>query len=223
MKKHTLKATKRTIVGKKSASLRKAGKIPATVYGKGVDAVSIELLKEKTLPVLHEAGETGLIELSVDESVRPVLVKQVSRHPVTGDIVHIEFQQVNLKEKIKANVPVVLTGESQAVKENLGTLLHLVDEIEVEALPTDLPEHFEIDITPLAAVNDQIIVENLSIPEKVTLLTDKDIIIVKIGQLTAPEPEPEPVVEEAVEGATATETPTEGGEPEKSEAPAEEK
>jgi large subunit ribosomal protein L25 len=109
---------------------------------------------------------------------------------VSGLATHVEFHQVNLKEKIHANVPIVITGESQAVKEKTGTLLQLLNEVEVEALPTDLPEHIEVDISNLAQVNDHVLVKDLSAPEKVTLLTEPDIMVVKIGELLAPEPEP---------------------------------
>jgi large subunit ribosomal protein L25 len=151
------------------------------------------------------------------------LVKQIQLHPVTGTPLHIEFHEVNLKEKIKANVPVVLIGESPAIKEGMGTLLHLIDEIEVEALPTDLPEHIEIDITKLAAVNDQIMIKECMTNKDVTILTDPEIIVVKIGQLTAPEPEPiaETTPTEGAEGETTA--PAEnGGETKGEEAPKEE-
>lgn len=210
MKKHSIEAKPRTVIGRTVKRLRTNGLVPATVYGKDTENISIELPLDTFTHIFKETGETGLIELAVDGKIHPVLVKQVQFHPVTGIPLNVEFHEVNLKEKIKANVPVVLVGESPAVKEAIGTLLHLVDEIEVEALPTDLPEHIKIDISNLAAVNDQIMVKEWIAPDNIAVLTDPELILVKIGQLTAPEPEP--VVETAVpaEGEGEAAAPTEG-------------
>lgn len=236
MKKHKLEAKPRTVVGRKVKRLRTQGIVPATLYGKTTEAISIELPLDTFLHTFKQTGETGLIDLTIDGNSHPVLVKQVQFHPVTGIPLHVEFHEVNLKEKIKANVPVVLTGESQAVKEGMGTLLHLLDEIEVEALPTDLPERVEFDITNLIKVNDQIMVKEWAVPTGVTVLTDPELIVVKIGQLTAPEPEPvvelapaegEAAVtgegdEEAKEGEQKEGTPEEPKEKPAKEKPAEE-
>lgn len=202
MKAHTLEATMRTITGHQAKNLLKEGVLPAVIYGKTTDSLSIQLPIDEFVQVLKQTGETGLINLTVDGTVHPVLIKNVGRNPVSGTPNHVEFHQVNLKEKIHANVPIVISGESQAVKEKIGTLLQLLNEIEVEALPTDLPEHIEVDISNLVQVDDRIMVHQLSMPNGVTLLTDPEIMVVKIGELLAPEPEPTP---EAVIEETATE------------------
>jgi len=192
----------RTITGHQAKNLLSTGILPATVYGKTIDPLSIQVSMDEFIHMVKQTGETGLINLTVDGIVHPVLIKNVGRNPVSSLPNHVEFHQVNLKEKIHANVPIVISGESLAIKEKIGTLLQLLNEIEVEALPTDLPEHIEVDISNLAQVNDHIMVNELSMPDGVTLLTDPEIMVVKIGELLAPEPEPTP---EAVSAEVAGE------------------
>jgi len=211
MKTLQLDAKKRTVTGQKVKTLRNEGVIPATIYGKTTEPMTIQVGLDEFSRAFKQSGETGLIALMIDGTNHPVLVKNVQLNPVTMSPIHVEFQQVNLKEKIKANIPVVVIGESQAVKEKSGTLLQLLNEVEVEALPTDLPEHIEVDISKLAQVNDHATVKELVIPQNVTLLTDPDIMVVKIGELVAPEPEPVAAPAEG-EAAPTGEAPAEGTE-----------
>src|SRR5690348_15603151 len=112
MKKYTLTGLKRDIIGRKVKKLRKKGELPATVYGKKIHSVSLSVSKDAFMSVYKEAGETGLIELSIDGDIRPVLVNTVQIDPVSSIPLHIEFHQVDLKEKVHAKVPVELAGES---------------------------------------------------------------------------------------------------------------
>ena len=212
MKALQLEAKKRSIAGRKVKTLRNKGILPATIYGKTTDPLTIEVASDAFTHTYTQAGETGLINLLVDGETHPVLVKNVQLNPITSAPIHVEFLQVNLKEKIRAHVPIDIKGESQAVKEKTGTLLQLLNEIEVEALPTDLPEHIEADISGLVSVNEHLLVNQLHLPDNVTLVTEPDIMVVKIGELVAPEPEP--VVATAVEGEIppGAETPVEGSE-----------
>lgn len=198
MQKHVLKVEKREVFGKKLKALRKTGVLPANIYGKNVPSVAVQLPLKEFIETFKETGETGLLEIHLDGEKRPALVHSVQLDYVKNTPVHADFYQVNLKEKVKTMVPVVLVGEPTAVAENIGTLLHMVSEVEVEALPADLPEHFEIDITHLAAVDDQITVADLPKTEGVEVLTEPSNIVAKIAELVAPEPEP--VAEEAAEG-----------------------
>lgn len=210
MKALALNANKRTVEGRKVKNLRRDGLLPATIYGNGLTPISVQVKTDEFAHAYKQTGETGLISLTVDGESHPVLVSTVQLDPVSSLPIHVEFHQVNLKEKIKANVPLVVVGESSAVKEKTGTLLQLLSEVEVEALPTDLPENIEVDISKLANVNDHLLVKELVMPAEVTLVTDPEIMIIKIGELVAPEPEPvaapaegeaAPVVgEEAAEG-----------------------
>lgn len=209
-KKYQLTATPRTLVGRKVKQLRAAGQLPANIFGKGVESMSIAVATDAFEKVYDQAGETGLIELTVDSAVHPVLVHTVQVHPVTSEILHIEFFQVNLKEKVHANVPLETVGESLAVKDSIGALLTPVSEVEVEALPAEIPESIEVDISTLAALDDEIKVKELKVPAGVTVLTDPEMTVAKIAALVQEEePEPAPAVEgEAAEG----ETPAEGAE-----------
>jgi large subunit ribosomal protein L25 len=206
MSRYTLLGSIRTIVGKKVQSLRESNQLPATVYGKTTKPVTITISLSDFKKLFKEAGETGLIELTIDKQIHPVLIHMVQLHPVTQAILHVEFHEVDLKVKVHAEVPVECVGVPQAVNDRLGVLLTLIDHIEVEALPTNLPEKITIDITHLAAVDEQITVQNLVVPSDVTVLTDPTVIVAKIGAFIV-EKEPEPVV--PAEGA---ETPTPEGE-----------
>lgn len=207
-KKYQLTATPRTLVGRKVKQLRAQGQLPANVYGKNVESLSITVPADAFEKVYDQAGETGLIELTVDGQVRPVLVHMVQVHPVSSSILHIEFFQVNLKEKVHANVPLETVGESLAVKDSVGALLLPVSEVEVEALPAEIPEAIEVDISSLNALDDEIKVKELKIPAGVTVLTDPEMTVAKIGALVQKveeEPVLAPAEEEAAEGATPAE------------------
>ncbi len=214
MKKHSLTATTRTELGRKVKHLRAAGKVPATVYGKGVKSASVTLAADGFAKVYAETGETGLIELQVDKDVRPVLVHTVQVDPVTSSVLHVEFHQVDLKEKVHAKVPVEIVGDSPAVEQKLGVLLTVLNDIEVEALPTELPEKIEVDVTKLAEVDQEVKVSDLRLGSGVTVLTDADLTVVKVGPLVTKEAEAQAAAEEAAaaEAAVAAgdEAPAEG-------------
>lgn len=203
MKKHTLIAELRTLKGRKVKQVRLEGKIPATVYGKNITSVSIQVRTELFAPLYKIVGETGLIELAIANNTWPVLVHSVQKHPVNGGILHVEFHQVDLKEKVKANVPVELVGEAKAVVDKIGVLLTLLDEVEVEALPAQLPEKIEVDVSSLAEVNQEFKVSDLNIPSGVTLLSDPTVVVVKIGALVTKEVEAEAKAEEEAAQAVA--------------------
>ena len=229
MKHPLLVAEERTILGKKVKKLRREGLLPVNVYGKGVPSTSLQVKLHEFQDVYKQVGETSLLDLKYGDVTKPVLIKSLQLDYKTFTPLHVDFYQVNLKEKIKTMVPVVLAGEAQAVKDNAGVLLQQLSDVEIEALPEGLPENIEVSVENLAAVGDQITVGDLKAPEGVVILTDPGQLIAKIGELTVAEPEAE---EEAVEegaaeggeeapteGETAEETPAEGS----PEAPAEEK
>lgn len=183
-----MKAQKRSVLGRKVKNLRKEGMIPANIYGKEMKSLSIQVILKDFLKVHEVAGETGIVELSVNggESY-PVLIHNLQSHPATGQPLHVDFHRVKLTEKVKTTVPVVTMGEAPAVHQKLGILLTPVSEIEVEALPGDLPEHIEVDISKLAAVDEEIKVADLKIPAKINVLAEPELVIVKIGQLVTEE------------------------------------
>lgn len=208
----TLKSEKREIVGRKVKNLRKLGKIPANIFGKKVSSEAITIDSKEFAEAYKKSGETQLIEMGG----RSVLVSKIQYHPVSREILHIDLRQVDLKEKIEAMVPVELTGESPAEKQNLGTVVQQIDEIQVEALPTDLPEKIEVDQSILAEVDQAIYVKDLKVDSKVDVLTDGESIVAKV--------EP-PQAEEVVEAAPVVaegEAVAEGEKPAEGEAPKEE-
>ena len=221
MKKHSLSAQKRDLVGRKVKTLRVQGKIPATVYGNKVKSISISVPTEAFTSVFQAAGETGLIELSIDGDIRPVLIHTVQKHPVKRNILHVEFYQVDLKQKVKTNVPLEITGEAPAATTKTGVLLTLVDEIEVGALPTDLPEKILVDVSVLAEVGQEIKVKDIPAPQGVVILTDSTQGIVRVAPLVSKEAEAAAAEEAAAAAAKAEEAAAATGAAE--EAPAEAK
>jgi large subunit ribosomal protein L25 len=196
MSNYSLTGTKRTILGKKTKIVRASGNIPATIYGKNVTPISCSVSMHDFTKLYVEAGETGLITLSIDGETHPVLIHTVQLDPMKGTYLHIEFHEVNLKEKVHADIPIEFVGESQAVKDKVGMFMSLLNNIEVEALPNKLPEKISIDVSHLAAINEQIVVGDIEPMEDVTILTDPTIIIAKIGSFVVEkEPEPTPTAE----------------------------
>lgn len=202
MKHPQLMSEPRKILGKKVKKLRREGFLPANVYGKGLDSTAIQVKLSDFQTVFKEVGETGLIDLHVNGEKRPVLVKNMHQTFPHHIPLHVDFYQVNLKEKVKTMIPIVLTGEAPAVTEKLGMLLQTLAEVEIEALPEELPENIEISVENLAAVEEQLTVGDLKAPEGVTILTAPDQVIAKIGELVVEEPEPETPAE-GEEGAEA--------------------
>ncbi|MCX6724872.1 MAG: 50S ribosomal protein L25 [Candidatus Shapirobacteria bacterium] len=160
------------------------------------------------LPVFKEVGETGLIELKVadEKEARPVLIHKVQFHPVDETPLHVDFYQVDLKEKVMTKVPVELIGESPAIKDKIGILIQPLSEVEVEALPADLPEKIEINISSLKAINDTVAVSDVKLPEGVKVLTEGKEILAKIEPLAKEE---EIVVPPPAEGVPTEEVPPE--------------
>jgi len=198
---YPLTATQRAQTGHKVNALRREGLLPATIYGNEVKNLSLSVEAEAFKAVLKKAGGSHLVDLSVDTKVYPVLIHVVDRHPVDNTITHVEFYSVNLKEKLTTHVPVILTGESPAVSGGIGTLLTTLQEIEVETLPTSIPESVEVDISNLNEVDDEVKAGDITLPIGVTLLTSPETIVAKISAL---------VVEVVEEAATPSEA--EGGE-----------
>ncbi len=180
-KRPTLNAEPRKITGRKVKRLRREGLVPANVFGKKIKSQAVAVTLADFQKIYQEVGETGLVDITVkgEKDSRPCLIVNVHAHPVTDLPLHADFHQVDLTQKVTANVPVELTGESPAVKEKGALLITLLDEIEVEALPTDLPEKFTVDVTSLKEFDDAILVKDLQADSKVTIKTSPEEAIVK--------------------------------------------
>lgn len=199
MKEQKLQAEERVVTGHQVKKLRAVGKVPASIYGRNTKSASIAIDIKTFLEVYKIAGETGLIDLALGSEIRPVLVHHVQVHPVDGALLHVEFLQVDLKQKVKAHVPVVFEGEAPAVANGEGVLLTLIDEVEVEALPKELPENIGLDVTVLSAVGSELKVSDIKVPSGVDVLTESDVVIVRVGALISKQAE----VQAAAEAASA--------------------
>lgn len=229
MKREKLTVEKRTVLGKKVKKLRREGIIPANVYGKELKSVSVQLPLKSFLDVYRKAHETGLVDLTVDGQELPVLIHNVQIDPRSQSPVHADFFKVNLKEKITARIPLVAVGDAKAETDKIGLLEQPLSEIEVEALPTDLPEKIEVNVEGLAQIGDQIVISDIKVPDGVVILNEPSQMAFKIGELVTKEVEEEAAAEEAEaaaeEAAAAAEgeAPKEGEAPTEGEKPAEEK
>lgn len=204
----------------KAAVLRRQGKLPLALYGKGVepmlfmgDALSIS----KTL---KHAGESSLVNIKVPgQEDRIVLFKEPQYDPTTGDVLHIDLYQVNLKEKIRAEVPLVFVNEAPAVEAVDGVLITNRDKVEVECLPSDLPHEIEVDLLGLANIDDEIKVKDIKLPAGVEVLNDPEESVIIVTQQREEEAEAAPVSEE--EAVAQVEVTSEKPESEAGEASAE--
>jgi large subunit ribosomal protein L25 len=178
-----LQAKNRTITGKQVKALRVAGLLPAVIYGKGFQPVSITLDSREAHRVIPTLSSSHLVVLDVEGKRHTALVREKQREPITGSLVHIDFLEVSLTEKLRAFVGIHVEGDSPAVKNYNGVVVLGTDEIEVESLPRDLPERIVVDLSALAEIGDAIYVRDLNVPSKVRVLTDGDEIVVNI---TAP-------------------------------------
>ena len=201
----TLAAEPRDVLGKKVAALRRAGRLPAVVYGHGegsanvtVDAHEFDLLRKHT-------GPNTLVDLTIDgQKAKPVLINGVQVHPVNRRALHLDLFLVKMTEELTVDVRLVASGEAAAVTQLNGTLLHPTESVRVKALPDHLPQSIEYSIESLVDFDAAVHVRDLMIPEDVTLLTDPDEIIAKV-QAPRIEVEEEPVVAEGEEGAEGQE------------------
>lgn len=227
MEQTPLVAQNRTVLGKKVKTLRKEGLIPAHVFGNKLETSHVQVKASDFAKVFEKVGETGIIALTVDGKQKPVMVRDTQVNPVSDDLYHIDFYQVNLSEKVKVNVPLEIIGESPAVEKKIGLLLTPIAEVEVEALPGDLPENIEIDITNLINIDDEIKVKDLKVDRsKIEVITDEELVVAQIGELVTKEMEEleaevEAEAAETVVAEGAAEAPAEG-EVAEGEAPAEE-
>lgn len=179
-----LGAAPRTVLGKKVKALRRSGVTPANVYGHKVDSTALQADTVELTHLLRAAGRNAIISLKVDGEPAPrtVVVRNVERNPVNGKLLHVDFFQVSMTEKMKAEVRVVLTGASPAVENFQGVLLQMIETVSVEALPGDIPAEFEADVSVLEQLESSIHVRDLNIDQsKVTLTTDPDVVVARVA------------------------------------------
>ena len=177
----TLSATGRSVTGKKVAALRRNGQLPAVVFGHGHTSDNVTVDAKEFEALRRHAGANALIDLSVDGGKpSPVLVHGVQQHPVTRRPLHLDLFVVRMTEELTVEVPLIPEGESEAVKERGGTLLHVSEHVRVRALPDHLPQSIHYSIESLATFDDLIHVSDLALPSDITLLTDPADVVAKV-------------------------------------------
>jgi large subunit ribosomal protein L25 len=199
----SLAAEPRDIVGKKVATLRRDGRLPAVVFGRGLESTSVSIDAHDFELLRRHAGANALVDLSVSgDKAQPVLIHGVQVHPVTRRPLHVDLFLVRMTEELTVDVPLVPTGSSRAVVDEGGTLLHSLESVRIRALPDHLPQSIEYSIDSLVDFDASIHVRDLEIPSDATLVTDPDEVVAKV-QAPRVEIEEVPVAEEGEEGEVA--------------------
>lgn len=190
----------RTLIGKKVEKVRDEGKIPAVLYGHGVENKNLELDYNDFNAILKEAGESTIIDLNVDGESVKVLISDVQKESVSDRYRHIDFHQIRMDEKVTTHVELKFVGEAPAVKDLDGVLVHNISEVEIRCLPADLISEIEVDVSGLETFDDTVTIADLKVSDKteITKHASNDV----VATVTEPsiEEEPEVVVAESAEG-----------------------
>lgn len=193
-----LKVEKREVLGKKVKALRRMGIIPAELYGREVENLHLSVDVKKFDEVYSEAGENTVVNVLVDGATKPVLIHSVQRNYLTDEIESVDFYEVKMDEKIEANVPIEFVGESPAVKDLDGILIKAMDEVNVEALPADIPSEITIDLSQLKSLGESIYVKDLPVTEKYKFMVDLETVVVTVSEPKAEEEVAEEITPEDV-------------------------
>lgn len=170
-----LKAEERQLTGKQTKKIRKSGSIPAVLYSAGNESQNIQILEKDFLKTYEKAGHSTLVEILLNEKPLKVLIEEVQINPKTGRSVHVMFNKVNLKEEVNVEVPIEVTGESDAIKIEKGVLVTPEATIEIRCLPTNIPASFSVDISTLKNIGDSITVADITLSPGVQLVHEEDI------------------------------------------------
>lgn len=174
MDKVVLKASKRDVTGKQVNALRRAGQLPAVIYGRHVEPIAISLDAHTTSLAMAKLTSSSLVTIELDGKEYPALVRDRQRNYIKGNLTHVDFLAVDLTEKIRATVRLEFVGVSAAVKDYNGVLVKNLEKLEVECLPTDLPERINVDISALKQIGNGIRVRDMVISENIRILNDED-------------------------------------------------
>lgn len=198
-----LEVMRREVTGKASKRLRKAGLIPANIYGHKEESQTVQIDAAAFAALRRAHKTTGIIALRMDDGskAQTALVRHIQRNPINGNILHIDFFRVNLTERIIMKVPLHVVGEAPGVKDENGVLLHLLDTLEVECMAQDIVNSFEVDVTSLAHIDDTLHASDVKLPDGFKLITEPEEAIVKVAATRAEK------VEEAEEAAASSAAP----------------
>lgn len=207
MEKVLLKAEKRTITGKKVKNLRLAGKVPAVIYGGEIKSLPIILDTRGTTNTLNKVSGSTILTIDVEGKEYPALVREIQQDYIKGELLHVDFLVVSLKEKLRTNVSISLIGEAPVLEEYSALIVSGLDQIEVECYPQDLPEVIEVDVSSLEELGAAIYLKDIPAIENVEFLSDPEELIAVASAIKEE-------VEEVVEEAEILEEVEEGAEPE---------
>jgi len=196
MEEIVLQAEPRTVIGKQNRALRREGRLPAILYGSHIDPTPISLDMHSASMILPTVTSSQFIIIDLGKEQHSVLVRERQRHPVRGELLHVDFQVISMTERLRTSVRVHLEGDAPVVKAGDGVLVTGVEEVEVECLPKFLPERIVVDVSVLKEIGDGIYIKDLNLGEEVDILTDEEEMLVLV---TAPAAEPVEEEEEELE------------------------
>ena len=180
-----LKVQARSVLGKKVKQLRRAGVVPANIYGKGLDSVAIQVDAPELKQLLLDTGRNAIIQVSVagkgKAASHDVMVRDIARDPVTGGILHVDFFKVQMSQPIQVEVAISLVGLAPAVDLGLGTLVHGVNALHVEGLPAHLPSFLELDVSGMAEAHSVLYAREVTLPPGLTLASDPEQVVASIA------------------------------------------
>ncbi len=180
-----LSVQKREIFGKSVKNLRARGLVPAELYGKGVENLHLAIPVKDFLKVLKQAGESTMISVVLGNEKRPAMIYDVSTDPVTDEILNVDLYQVRLDEKIKIKVPLEFVGESLAIKDKKGILVKAMQELEVEALPTNIPRSITVDLSKISDIGQSVYVKDLGVSGDVKISVAPESVVATVtAQMT---------------------------------------
>ena len=194
----TIKAKNRTANAKLDV-LRKNGEVPAVFYGAGKETTPISISNIEFKKVWRDAGESSAIKVVTETESVDALIHEVQTDPITDEPVHVDFLAIDMAKKIRVNVPLVFTGVSGAVKNGIGNLVKVLHEVEIEALPADLPHDLSVDISTLENIDSQILVSNIKLPKGVFMITGGEEVVASIVAQVEEKEEVAPVDLSAIE------------------------
>ena len=179
MEKIIMKANRRDVIGKQVKSLRRVGKLPAVIYGHGVEPTAITLDARETNKVLSSVGASTLITIDLDGEEYSVLVRDRQHHVLRRHLLHVDFQALSMTETVRASVALILGDEDAPAVEEYGAMIITgVESLEIECLPSDLVDRVVVDISSLESIGDSILVKDLPVPDGITILDDPESMVV---------------------------------------------
>lgn len=185
MEKMLINAQLRTVFGKKVGALRRQGFVPGVIYGHKTEPIAVLMNARELARFLMHVTPSSIVTISIDGKEHTALVRELQRNYIRNEVIHVDFQEVSMKEKIRARIFISLTGTAPAVKAFDGIVLHEREWIEVEALPADLPERIHVDLSSLENIGDAIRVSDLNLGDKITIHAEADDVIVSISGVKA--------------------------------------